>query len=44
MHELSLAGAIQETAVRHAEGRPADDLCMVAVRLGAGGAVQPQAA
>ena len=28
-----LAG-LRAAAVRHAEGRPADDLCMVAVRLG----------
>ena len=27
---------LRAAAVRHAEGRPADDLCMVAIRLGAG--------
>jgi serine phosphatase RsbU (regulator of sigma subunit) len=39
-----IVAGLRAAAVRHAEGRPADDLCMVAVRLGAGGVVQPQAA
>ena len=30
--------------MNHAEGRPADDLCLIAVRLGAGEAAQGQAA
>ena len=33
MHELSLAGAIQETAVRHAEGRPVRSVQMRIGRL-----------
>ncbi len=33
MHELSLAGAIQETAVRHAEGRPVRSVQMQIGRL-----------
>jgi serine phosphatase RsbU (regulator of sigma subunit) len=39
-----IVAGLRAAAVRHAEGRPADDLCMVAVRLGAGEAAQPQAA
>ena len=39
-----IVAALRAAAVLHAEGRPADDLCMVAVRLGAGEAAQPQAA
>jgi serine phosphatase RsbU (regulator of sigma subunit) len=40
-----IVAGLRAAAVRHAEGRPADDLCMVAVRLGAGqAAAQPQAA
>jgi hydrogenase nickel incorporation protein HypA/HybF len=33
MHELSLAGAIQETAIRHAEGRPVRSVQMRIGRL-----------
>jgi serine phosphatase RsbU (regulator of sigma subunit) len=39
-----IVAGLRAAAVRHAEGRPADDLCMVAIRLGAGQAAQPQAA
>jgi len=39
-----IVAGLRAAAVRHAEGRPADDLCMVAVRLGPAGAAQPQAA
>jgi serine phosphatase RsbU (regulator of sigma subunit) len=39
-----IVAGLRAAAVRHAEGRPADDLCMVAVRLGADQAAQPQAA
>ena len=31
-----IVAGLRAAAVRHAEGRPADDLCLVAVRLGAG--------
>jgi serine phosphatase RsbU (regulator of sigma subunit) len=39
-----IVAGLRAAAVRHAEGRPADDLCMVAVRLGSADAAQPQAA
>jgi serine phosphatase RsbU (regulator of sigma subunit) len=39
-----IVAGLRGAAVRHAEGRPADDLCMVAIRLGVGQAAQPQAA
>jgi serine phosphatase RsbU (regulator of sigma subunit) len=39
-----IVAGLRAAAVRHAEGRPADDLCLVAVRLRAGEAAQPQAA
>jgi serine phosphatase RsbU (regulator of sigma subunit) len=39
-----IVAGLRTAAVRHAEGRPADDLCLVAVRLGADEAVQGQAA
>jgi serine phosphatase RsbU (regulator of sigma subunit) len=39
-----IVAGLRAAAVRHAEGRPADDLCLVAVRLGADQAAQPQAA
>jgi serine phosphatase RsbU (regulator of sigma subunit) len=39
-----IVAGLRAAAVRHAEGRPADDLCMVAVRLAADEAAQPQAA
>ncbi|MGZ6672211.1 MAG: hypothetical protein ACXVFM_07675, partial [Solirubrobacteraceae bacterium] len=39
-----IVAGLRAAAVRHAEGRPADDLCMVAIRLGAAHAAQPQAA
>jgi serine phosphatase RsbU (regulator of sigma subunit) len=39
-----IVAGLRTAAVTHAEGRPADDLCLVAVRLGAGEAAQPQAA
>lgn len=35
---------LRTAAVRHAEGTPADDLCLVAVRFDGAGAVQSQAA
>jgi serine phosphatase RsbU (regulator of sigma subunit) len=38
-----VVAGLRAAAVRHAEGAPADDLCLVAVRMGAAGA-QPQAA
>ncbi len=40
-----IVAGLRAAAVNHAEGRPADDLCLVAVRLGAGdAAAQGQAA
>jgi serine phosphatase RsbU (regulator of sigma subunit) len=39
-----IVAGLRTAAVRHAEGRPADDLCLVAVRLGAAEAAQGQAA
>ena len=40
-----IVAGLRAAAVDHAEGRPADDLCLVAVRLGAGdAAAQGQAA
>jgi serine phosphatase RsbU (regulator of sigma subunit) len=39
-----IVAGLRTAAVRHAEGRPADDLCLVAVRLGADEAAQGQAA
>ena len=39
-----IVAGLRAAAVRHAEGRPADDLCMIAVRLGAREAAQSQAA
>ena len=39
-----IVAGLRAAAVRHAEGRPADDLCLVAVRLGADEAAQGQAA
>jgi serine phosphatase RsbU (regulator of sigma subunit) len=39
-----IVAGLRAAAVRHAEGRPADDLCLVAVRLRAGEAAQGQAA
>jgi serine phosphatase RsbU (regulator of sigma subunit) len=39
-----IVAGMRTAAVRHAEGRPADDLCLVAVRLGADEAAQGQAA
>ena len=39
-----IVAGLRAAAVRHAEGRPADDLCLVAVRLGADSAAHPQAA
>jgi serine phosphatase RsbU (regulator of sigma subunit) len=39
-----IVAGLRAAAARHAEGRPADDLCLVAVRLRAGEAAQPQAA
>jgi serine phosphatase RsbU (regulator of sigma subunit) len=39
-----IVAALQTAAIEHAEGTPADDLCMVAVRFNGSSAVQPQAA
>jgi serine phosphatase RsbU (regulator of sigma subunit) len=39
-----IVSGLRTAAVRHAEGRPADDLCLVAVRLCADEAAQGQAA
>jgi serine phosphatase RsbU (regulator of sigma subunit) len=39
-----IVAALRTAAVTHAEGTPADDLCMVAVRFDATSAAQPQAA
>jgi serine phosphatase RsbU (regulator of sigma subunit) len=39
-----IVAGLRTAAVNHAGGRPADDLCLVAVRLGADEAAQPQAA
>ena len=39
-----IVAGLRAAAVNHAEGRPADDLCLVAVRLGVGAAAQGQAA
>jgi serine phosphatase RsbU (regulator of sigma subunit) len=39
-----IVAGLRTAAVRHAEGRPADDLCLVAVRLCADEAAQGQAA
>jgi serine phosphatase RsbU (regulator of sigma subunit) len=39
-----IVAGLRTAAVRHAEGRPADDLCLVAVRLVADEAAQGQAA
>jgi serine phosphatase RsbU (regulator of sigma subunit) len=39
-----IVAALQTAAIEHAEGTPADDLCMVAVRFNSSSAVQPQAA
>jgi serine phosphatase RsbU (regulator of sigma subunit) len=36
--------ALRSAAVAHAEGAPADDLCLVAIRRGLGDGAQPQAA
>jgi serine phosphatase RsbU (regulator of sigma subunit) len=39
-----IVAALNEAAVRHARGAPADDLCIVAVRLDGDAAAHPQAA
>jgi serine phosphatase RsbU (regulator of sigma subunit) len=39
-----IVSALRSAAVDHAEGTPADDLCLVAVRREPGSAAQPQAA
>jgi serine phosphatase RsbU (regulator of sigma subunit) len=39
-----IVAGLRTAAVRHAEGRPADDLCLVAVRMDAAAAAQGQAA
>jgi serine phosphatase RsbU (regulator of sigma subunit) len=39
-----IVAGLQAAAVEHAEGMPADDLCLVAVRLGGDAVAQPQAA
>jgi sigma-B regulation protein RsbU (phosphoserine phosphatase) len=39
-----IVSALRSAAVDHAEGKPADDLCLVAIRRQAQGARQPQAA
>ncbi len=39
-----IVDGLRTAAVRHAEGRPADDLCLVAVRVRDGHLAQPQAA
>ena len=39
-----IVAALNAAAVRHAGGAPADDLCLVAVRLDGAAAAQPQAA
>jgi serine phosphatase RsbU (regulator of sigma subunit) len=39
-----IVAALNEAALRHARGTPADDLCLVAVRLDAAATAQPQAA
>jgi serine phosphatase RsbU (regulator of sigma subunit) len=39
-----IVAALNAAAVRHARGAPADDLCLVAVRLNGAAAVHPQAA
>jgi serine phosphatase RsbU (regulator of sigma subunit) len=39
-----IVAALNEAAVRHARGAPADDLCLVAVRIDGAAAAHPQAA
>ena len=40
----TIVAALRTAAVKHAEGAPADDLCLVAVRFDGSEAAQPQAA